>query len=182
MNLFVPFDDSDLARIALADACRTLTPLDHITVMAAVIVPASLEIGVSAGEIWKETCRAEVRLSHARAYADHVAHYGDGVRCVRVQARTSVAAIIAGAAHYEADIIILARHAGWRGGIASLFGSLPMILRHAPCTVRVLYGDAPLHEQRTDARRTATNKMTALTGGAHGIAHRYGGRTSHVSE
>lgn len=49
MNLFVPFDGSDLARIALADACRTLMPLDHLTVMAAVIVSASLEIGVSAG-------------------------------------------------------------------------------------------------------------------------------------
>ena len=38
MHLFVPFDDSELARIALADACRTLTPLDHLTVMAAIIV------------------------------------------------------------------------------------------------------------------------------------------------
>src|SRR5690348_11714150 len=140
MNLFVPFDGSDLARIALADACRTLTPLDHITVMAAVIVPAWLEVGAPAGEIWKQTCRAEVRLAHAREYAQRVAHYGDGLRCVRVQARTPVAAIIVGAAHYEADTIILARHAGWRGGVASLFGSLPTLLRRAPCNVRVLYG------------------------------------------
>ncbi len=112
MHLFVPFDGSDLARIALADACRTLTSLDHITVMAAVIVPASLEIGSPAGEIWKQVCRAEVHLADARAYAERVAHFGDGVRCVRVQARTPVAAIIAGAAHYEADTIVLAHQYG----------------------------------------------------------------------
>jgi hypothetical protein len=142
MHLFVPFDDSELARIALADACRTLTPLDHLTVMAAIIVPASLEMGVSAGEIWKQTCRAEIRLTHARECAEHDAHFGGGLRCVRVQARTAVGAIIAGAMHYEADIIVLARHAGVRGCLASCFGPLPTIVRRAPCTVRVLYGGA----------------------------------------
>ncbi|MGI8688339.1 MAG: universal stress protein [Thermomicrobiales bacterium] len=181
MNLFVPFDGSDLARIALADACRTLTPLDHVTVMAAVVVPASLEIGAPAGEIWKQICRAEIHLTHARAYAERVAHFGDGVRCVRVQARTTVAAIIAGAAHYEADTIVLARHGGMRGALASLFGPLPTIVRQAPCTVRVLYGVAP-SDDRTIGRQIATERQPTSANGRRGIVHHYGGTTAYVSE
>jgi len=181
MHLFVPFESSDFARIALADACRTLTPLDHITVMAAVIVPASLEIGAPAGEIWKQVCRAEVHLADARAYAERVAHFGDGVRCVRVQARTPVAAIIAGAAHYEADTIVLARHGGMRGAFASLFGPLPTIVRQAPCTVRVLYGGVPSGDDGTIGRPIATEQRTSAHG-RRGIVHHYGGTTSYVSE
>lgn len=158
MNLFVPFDSSDLARIALADACRTLTPLDRLTVMAAIIVPASLEIGAPAGEIWRQTCRAEVRLAHAREYAERIAHFGAGLHCVRVQARTPVAAIIAGAIQYQADTIVLARHTGLCGSLASFFGPLPTILRHAPCMVRVLYAVAPSDDHGTIARRIAVER------------------------
>src|SRR5207253_2506889 len=119
------------------------TPLDQVVVLAAVVVPPRVAADVAAGEIWKETCRAEVHLTHARAYAERVAHYADGLRCVRVQAPTRVGAIVAGAAFYEADTIVLAERAGARGRFATLFGPVHRLLRDAPCDVRVVYRVGP---------------------------------------
>ena len=143
MNYLVPYDDSDLARIALREACRVVTPLDRIIVLAAVVVPPHLATDVAAGEVWKQTCRAEVHLAHARAYAARIAHYVDGLRCVRVQAGTRVAAIIAGATFYEADTIVLAERAGARSRLAMLFGPVQRLVRSAPCDVRVVYRVGP---------------------------------------
>lgn len=170
MNLFVPYDNSPLARIALREACRVMTPLDRITVMAAVIVPPSRDVAAPAGDIWKQTCRAEVHLAAARAYAERIAHSGDGLRCVRVQARSWVAAIIAGADHYRADTILLAERAGIGGHLAAFFGPTPAIIRHAPCAVRVLYtvaaseggqGGRAVRRSETAAPQTPSIRSTA---------------------
>jgi hypothetical protein len=139
MNLLIPFDASDRACLALGEACRMATPLDRVFAMAAVLVPAHLPADVTAGEIWAATCSAEVSLSQARAYAERVAHYGDDLRCVRVQARTWMEAVLAGAIAYAADTILLAEPADMRGRIATLFGMTHRLLRRAPCDVRVLY-------------------------------------------
>src|SRR5438046_2847025 len=82
MNLFVPYDDSDLSRFALREACLMMTSRDAIIVMAAVIVPTSLDIDVSAGEVWKQTCTAEVQLQAARSYAEQM-DFNVDLRCVR---------------------------------------------------------------------------------------------------
>lgn len=102
MNLFVPCDDSDLSRFALREACLMMTSRDTVFVMAAVIVPTTLDIDVSAGEVWRQTCGAERCLAAARAYAEQ-SDFGVDLRCVRVQAHTRATAIIAGAIYYEAD-------------------------------------------------------------------------------
>src|SRR3954464_3732939 len=102
MNLFVPYDDSDLSRFALREACLMMTSRDTIFVMAVVIVPSSLDIDVPAGEVWKQTCAAEVQLQAARSYAERI-DFGVELRCVRVQAHTRANAIVAGAIYYEAD-------------------------------------------------------------------------------
>lgn len=157
MNYLVPYDDSDLARIALREACRVVTPLDRVVVLAAVVVPPGVATDAAAGELWKRTCRAEVQLAHARAYAERAAHYGDGLRCVRVQAPTRVAAIVAGATFYEADTIVLAERAGVRGRLATLFGTVHRLLRDAPCDVRVVYRVGPTDDAARAARRAPTH-------------------------
>jgi nucleotide-binding universal stress UspA family protein len=138
MNIFVPYDDSDLSRFALREACRMVTSLDRIFVMATVIVPLSLDIHVSAGEVWKQTCSAEIRLASARSYAERLACRVD-VRYVRVQAHSRTSAIIAGAIHYEANTILFAQRAGLWSRFASLFSPMHTVLRHAPCDVHVVY-------------------------------------------
>lgn len=153
MNYLVPYDDSDLARIALEETCRIVTPLDRIIVLAAVIVPLHAAADVPAGEIWKQTCRAEVHLAHAREHADRVAHFGAGLQCVRVQAPTRAGAIIAGAAFYEADTIILAERTGMRGRFALFFSAIHHLLREAPCDVRVIYKVGPNAAEGHAARR-----------------------------
>ena len=153
MNYLVPFDDSDLARVALQETCRIVTPLDRIVVLAAVIVPLRAAADIPAGEIWKQTCRAEVHLTHARVHAERVAHFGAGLQCVRVQAPTRVGEIVAGATFYAADTIVLAERTGVRGRVATLFGPMHRLLRDAPCDVRVIYKVGPAASDRTAARR-----------------------------
>ena len=193
MNLFVPYDDSDLARVALGEACRMLTPVDRITVMAVVLVPGSRAVDALPGEVWRQTCRAEVRLSHAREHAERVAHFGAGLRCVRVQARTMHAATLAGATHYAADTIVLAAHAGLRGRLAACFGPIHALLRHAPCDVRVVYKVAASDSRRRirtaeiDRRSPApiaslvSQQVTERGESGYPLPHQ-GGMTSYVSE
>jgi hypothetical protein len=153
MNYLVPFDDSDLARVALQETCRIVTPLDRIVVLAAVVVPLRAAADIPAGEIWKQTCRAEVHLAHAREHAERVAHFGAGLQCVRVQAPTRVGAIVAGATFYAADTIVLAERTGVRGRFATLFGPMHRLLRDAPCDVRVIYKVGADPAERNAARR-----------------------------
>ncbi len=160
MNLFVPYDDSDLSRFALREACLMMTSRDTIFVMAAVIVPTSLDIDVSAGEVWKQTCRAEVCLAAARAYAEQM-DFGVDLHCVRVQAHTRVTAIIAGATYYEADTILFAQRVGIRSRLASLFGLVHTVLRHAPCDVHVVYTAATAESlHRPSPRRSTVVRLT----------------------
>jgi nucleotide-binding universal stress UspA family protein len=156
MNYLVPYDDSELARIALQEACRIMSPLDHVFVLATVIVPLRAATDVPAGEIWRQTCRAEVHLAHAREHAERVAHFGSGIQCIRVQAPTRIDAIVAGATCYEADTILLAEHTGMRGRLAMLFGPVQRLLREAPCDVRVIYKIASDNDAVRRAHRAAT--------------------------
>jgi nucleotide-binding universal stress UspA family protein len=155
MNLFVPYDDSELSRFALREACLMMTSRDAIFVMAAVIVPMSLDIDVSAGEVWKQTCRAEVHLAAARTYAEQI-DFGVDLRCVRVQAHTQAGAIIAGATYYEADTIFFAQRTGRRSRLASLFGPIHPVLRHAPCDVHIVYTAAASESLRRPSPRRST--------------------------
>jgi nucleotide-binding universal stress UspA family protein len=155
MNLFVPYDDSELSRFALREACLMMTSRDAIFVMAAVVVPMSLDIDVSAGEVWKETCRAEVQLAAARAYAEQI-DFGVELRCVRVQSHTRAGAIIAGATFYEADTIYFAQRIGMRSRLASLFGPIHTVLRHAPCDVHIVYTAAASESLQRPSPRQST--------------------------
>ena len=193
MNLFVPYDDSDLSRFALREACLMMTSRDAVFVMAAVIVPTSLDIDVSAGEVWRQTCAAEIRLAAARAYAEQ-SDFGVEPRCVRVQAHTRATAIIAGATYYEADTILFAQRVGIRSRLASLFGPMHTVLRHAPCDVHVVYTAATAAAlRRPSPRRSTVVRLTppAASDRAERVARRvprdyplqqHGGTTPYASE
>ncbi|MGI8858042.1 MAG: universal stress protein [Thermomicrobiales bacterium] len=159
MNLFVPYDDSDLSRFALREACLMMTSRDAIFVMAAVIVPMALDIDVPAGEVWKQTCGAEVHLAAARSYAEQI-DFGVDLRCVRVQAHTRAGAIIGGATYYEADAIFFAQRVGMRSRLASFFGPIHTVLRHAPCDVHIVYtASASASLQRPSPRRSTVVRL-----------------------
>lgn len=194
MNLFVPYDDSDLSRFALREACLMMTSRDAIFVMAAVIVPMSLDIDVSAGEVWKQTCTAEVQLEAARSYAEQI-DFGVDLHCVRVQAHTLAGAIIAGATYYEADTILFAQRVGMRSRLASLFGPVHTVLRHAPCDVHIVYTAATSESLRRPAARQSTVvRLTSSSGTANAISPervaqgaphyplQHGGTTPYASE
>lgn len=148
MRFFVPYDNSDLSRVALRAAYRMAGPLDDVTAMATVIVPPGLPVDICMAEIWQPVFRAEWQLLEAREYARHVARSGATLRCARVQARDRVSAIVAGVAHFHADTLLLARRATAWHGFASLFGDLRSLLREAPCDIHVLYVASGLRTPR----------------------------------
>jgi len=137
MHIFVPYDDSQASQYALAAAYRMAAPMDEITAMAPVIIPAFLPVSVPVREVWRSAFRAEMHLVGAQKHAERVARSGDALRCVRVHAYDRVTAILAGAAQCQADTIVLAfRPREW---IASLlFGDLAQLIRRAPCNLQVL--------------------------------------------
>lgn len=193
MNLFVPYDDSDLSRFALREACLMMTSRDAIFVMATVVVPTSLDIDVSAGEVWKQTCGAEVHLAAARSYAERI-DFGVELRCVRVQAHTRAGAIIAGATYYEADTIFFAQRTGMRSRLASLFGPIHTVLRHALCDVHIVYtAAAPESLHRPSPRRSTVVRLapppveiSPSERMVHGVpaypVQQHGGTTPYASE
>jgi nucleotide-binding universal stress UspA family protein len=148
VRILVPYDGTPLTRTAIHEACRILTPLDELIILAAVVVPRHVTIDAPAGDVWKQTCRAEVSLAHAREIVARATHAGDALHCVRVQSGSRVTAIVAGALFYGADTILLAERAGVRGRVAALFGPTAAILRDAPCDVRILYAANPHHTRR----------------------------------
>src|SRR4051794_39577275 len=139
MRILVPYDDSPLACTALHEACRILMPLDELIVLAPVVVPRGVAVDASAGDVWSITCRAEVWLMHARELIARTAHFGGTLRCVRVQARSHVAAIVTGATFYAVDTIVIAERVGLRGRFATFLGANATLVRDAPCDVRVLH-------------------------------------------
>lgn len=139
MRILVPYHDSGLGHHALHEACRIMTPLDDVVVMATVIVPSSLPVDVPPGEVWKQTCRAEVQLAQARTLAARFGCDGPEMCFVRIQAADPLAAVLAAAIWYAADTILLAGYAGVRGRLAAFFDPSAAVIRHAPCDVRVVY-------------------------------------------
>ncbi len=99
--------------------------------MAVVVVSRYLPVDASAGDVWKETYRAELR--RARDFAERIAHYREDFRCVRIQAQSNLSAIVAGATGYSADTILLAERVNLRGRLATFFGTTAAIVRRAPC-------------------------------------------------
>jgi len=142
MHMLVPYNHShnhprrDIA--AIDEACRLAHSGDTITVLACVIVPAYYAVDVIPGAVWKQTCVADRSLARAKAYLEsHVAE-GVTVRILRVQARDESAAIIAGATHRNADLILMG---GWPApftGIAARFGVAGIVARHVQCGVQVV--------------------------------------------
>jgi len=139
VHFFVPYDGSVLARTALRAAYRMAGPLDDVTAMASVIVPMHLPLDVESVMIWKLLFRAEWKLTEAQEYAQTIARSGDTLRCVRVQARDHAAAIVSGAVHFQADMLVLAQYASpWRY-FTGYFGTFAQVLRAAPCDVHTVY-------------------------------------------
>jgi hypothetical protein len=143
MTTLLVFDDSDAARDGLRAACAEVAPGERLVIMAPVIVPASLPVNVSAGDIWRSVCRAEVRLHHARALADALS--ADATRCAfaRIHARDLASAVAYGANRYHADTILLARPTIFWRRFSLRHRTIPAILRSAPCEVRILDGARP---------------------------------------
>ncbi len=146
MHLIVPYDDSELARFALREAYRIAAPLDRVTAMAPVIVPSYLPIDVSLENIQRPVHRADLWLQAARDHADRVARCGGALHCARVQAHDRVTAIVAGAAHYEADLIIVARRGVPWWLPSAFFGDLNLLVRNAPCDVLVRFSTTAMQE------------------------------------
>jgi len=137
MHLFVPYDDSQASHHALTAAYRMASPIDEVTAMAPVIIPAFLPVSVPVREVWRDAFRAEMHLVGAQKHAESVARSGDTLQCVRVHAYDRVTAIVAGAAQCQADTIVLAfRPREW--AVSLLFGDLAQLLRRAPCNLQVL--------------------------------------------
>jgi hypothetical protein len=138
MHYFIPYFDAASANNALQEARRLVWPGDRVTVMAPVVVPGNLPVDVGAGALWKRTCAAERHLCEAREDAERLLPASVNVRVVRVQARDRASAILAGAAHIEADLILLPMRDGLRGAIGLRFGTIAEVLRYAPCNVRLV--------------------------------------------
>jgi len=148
VHLFVPYDGSVLARTALRAAYRMAGPLDEVSAMASVIVPLHLPLDVESVMIWKLRFRAEWKLTEAQEYAQTIAQSGDTLRCVRVRARDHAAAIVAGAVHFQADLLVLAQYTSrWRY-LTGYFGTCSRVLRAAPCDVHTVYVVPEGHSSR----------------------------------
>lgn len=154
MQWFIAYFDAAQFGAALREVGASVQCGDRVTVMAAVIVPGSLPVNAPAGAIWKQVCRAEQQLFHARQSAKRSIPDGVEVRFVRVQARDRATAIITGASHYRADCIVLPTQPGVRGFFAARFGSVHTVLTNAPCAVRFIDMQTPAADQH-DARREA---------------------------
>ncbi|MDQ6907115.1 MAG: hypothetical protein M3176_09820 [Chloroflexota bacterium] len=136
MHIFIPYFDASSAENALSEASRIARPGDRVTVMAAVIVPGGLPVDAEAGTIWKQVCRAERQLFHARDVAERILPRAVSLRFVRVQAYDRATAIRTGAAHYRAELVLLDTPKGLRGALSLRFGIIAAVLRDAPWNVR----------------------------------------------
>ncbi len=136
MHIFIPYFDASSAENALSEASRIARPGDRVTMMAAVIVPSGLPVDAEAGTIWKQVCRAERQLFHARDVAERTLPRTVALRFVRVQARNRPTAIRTGAAHYRADLVLLDAPKGLRSALSLRFGIIAAVLRDAPWNVR----------------------------------------------
>ena len=148
MHLLIPFLDTRTFDAAFAGMLRDAACGDRVTVIAPVIVPGALPVDVDAGMIWKRVCRAEVRLAHARQVAERVNPRGVRFAFIRVRARDSAAAIIAGAAHVRADCIVLTPASGIRGILAEYFGARRTVRRDAHCPVCITSAALPANDCR----------------------------------
>ncbi len=136
MHVFIPYFDASRVACALRETSRIARPGDRVTVMAAVIVPGGLPVDAEAGAIWKQVCRAERQLFHARDEAERILPRTVALRFVRVQARDRATAIRTGAAHYRADLVLLDAPKGLRGALALHFGIIAAVIRDATWNVR----------------------------------------------
>jgi len=140
MHILVPYNHNHPRRdiAAIDEACRLAHSGDAITVLACVIVPSCYAVDVIPGAVWKQTCLADRALARAEVYLEsHVAE-GVTVHILRVQARDESAAIVAGAMHRHADLILMG---GWPApltGIAARFGTAGTVARRVECGVQVV--------------------------------------------
>jgi len=140
MHLFVPYNGSTHTRSAVIEACRMAEPGDTLFVMSAIMVPACYAVDVIPGMIWKQVCDAERHLRHAATLVSQISPPAVAVRFVCVQARDYAAAIIAGARHYEAWLILFGGGERWLGRLAacSRYGVVGRVTRDVSCGVRVV--------------------------------------------
>lgn len=162
MHLFIPFFDTDRTERTLWDARRLVQPGDRVTVMVAVIVPANLPVDVDAGEIWARVCQAERRISHTREAAERILPHGVHLRCARIQARDMTSAILAGLANYQADLLMLTVPQGIRGAFAMRVGTIPAVIRNAPCSVRFVGAATPSQPRSPVIEPDAVEPLSAL--------------------
>ncbi len=138
MRWLVPCLNTPTFERAFAEAARLAQSGDHLSVAAPVVVPGDLPVDVDAGTIWKAVCAAERRLFHARSVAESLMPPAVTVAFLRVQARDTAGAIVAGALYTRADRILLAPHAGIRAALSARLGTLAAVRRQAPCAVQVV--------------------------------------------
>jgi hypothetical protein len=136
MQYFIPYFDTMSTSNALREARQLARPGDRVTVMVPVVVPGDLPVDADAGSIWKRVCAAERHLFEAREDAERLFPSAVHIRAVRVQARDRASAILTGAAHDEADLILLPMREGVRGALALRFGTIAAVLRYATCNLR----------------------------------------------
>jgi len=158
MHYFIPYFDAVSTGNALREACRTVLPGDRVTVTVPVVVPGDLPVDVGASAIWKRVCEAERRSLHARADAERILPPTVDIHVVRVQARDRASAILAGAAHYEADLILLPMREGLRGALTLRFGTIAEVLRYATCDLRFVgMAEGRPRQEQVAARRDAAD-------------------------
>ncbi len=145
MNTLLIFDDSDAARDVLRDLREEAGPEDRVTVIVPVIVPSSLPVDVPAGDVWRQVCRAEVRLAHAREIVGDATNLGAPCQYVRIQAYDLAAATVHGARCYDADTILFPEPRPFWERLAARHRVIPAILQHAPCGVRVITATSQPH-------------------------------------
>jgi hypothetical protein len=126
----------------LSAALRLAKPGDTVIVIAAVSVPSHLPVNVSAGEVWKQVCRAERVFHWARQLAEE--HAPDDVRMqyTRIQGRSFAHVVLAAATNLNADLIVIRKPPGIRGVLSTWFGTIRGVLDGTPCAVRVIAPDA----------------------------------------
>lgn len=156
MHYFIPYFDTVSTNNALQEARRLAWPGDRVTVMAPIVVPGDFPVDVDAGAIWKRVCEAERHLFQAREDAERLLPPAVEVRAARVQARDRASAILTGAAHYEADFILLPMREGLRGALALRFGTIAEVVRYATCNFRfVRVGDNGMQRAQAATRTIA---------------------------
>lgn len=144
-KIFCPTDFSPAARAAEQQAAR-LARVHGAQLLLYHAVPTHSGPGRGFGELLEDfLARAEAQVAdHFEREASELERAGVNVRCVVEKSINAFSGILSQALSFEADLMVLATHAG--GGVEKSFlGSVSgKVLRHAPCSVMTVRPNAGL--------------------------------------